>query len=123
MIRIVRVNSSQGSKLPVADGIWLPKHFAMKSRSRVVLLFTHRTQEEEWYWGYRKRSQARFAELGVCRRGAIRAGSLRLERCLLLPQAASELANNVPKQVSPALIMIHRQRAVSESLIRERSGA
>lgn len=41
-------------KMPVDDGIWLPKHFGMKSRAKVMFLFGHRTQEEETYWGYRK---------------------------------------------------------------------
>jgi hypothetical protein len=39
---------------PVDDGIWLAKHFAMRSRSKIVFLVPHKTQEEETYWGYRK---------------------------------------------------------------------
>lgn len=41
-------------KAPVDDGIWLPKHFSMRSRSKIVFLIPHKTQEEETYWGYRK---------------------------------------------------------------------
>jgi hypothetical protein len=41
-------------KMPVSDTIWLPKHFGMKSRSKIVFLLAHRTQEQETYWGYRK---------------------------------------------------------------------
>lgn len=40
--------------MPVDDDIWLAKHFAMRSRSKIVLLVPHKTQEEETYWGYRK---------------------------------------------------------------------
>jgi len=41
-------------KMPVDDAIWLPKHFGMKSRSKLVFRFAHRTQEQATYWGYRK---------------------------------------------------------------------
>jgi hypothetical protein len=41
-------------KMPVADGIWLPRHFAMKSRAKVLFLFTHNTQEDETYFDYHK---------------------------------------------------------------------
>lgn len=38
----------------VADGIWLPRHFAMKSRAKVLFLFTNNTQEDETYFDYHK---------------------------------------------------------------------
>jgi hypothetical protein len=41
-------------KMPVADGIWLPKHFRMKSRSRILSIFNHRTQADETYSDYHK---------------------------------------------------------------------
>jgi len=41
-------------KAPVANGVWLPKHFAMKAHARVIFLFTHNEQEEDTYWDYRK---------------------------------------------------------------------
>ncbi len=41
-------------KMPVAEGVWLPKHFAMKAYAKVLGLFSHREQEEESYWGYQK---------------------------------------------------------------------
>ncbi len=41
-------------KMPVDDGIWLPKHYAMKSNARVLFFFSHKSQEEESYYGYRK---------------------------------------------------------------------
>lgn len=43
-------------QMPVDDGVWLPQHFAMKSRSKIVFLFPHKTQDEETYWNYRKSS-------------------------------------------------------------------
>jgi hypothetical protein len=39
-------------KMPVGDGIWLPKHFAMKSRARFLFLFSNRRQEDDVYSGY-----------------------------------------------------------------------
>jgi hypothetical protein len=41
-------------KTPVEDGIWLPKHYAMKSNARVLFLFRHKSQDDESYYGYRK---------------------------------------------------------------------
>ena len=42
-------------KTPVEGGIWLPKHYAMKANAKVLFLFRHKAQEEETYYGYRKR--------------------------------------------------------------------
>lgn len=41
-------------KMPVGDDIWLPQHFAMKSRARILFFFTRREQDDETYFGYRK---------------------------------------------------------------------
>ena len=41
-------------KMPVADSIWLPKHFAMKSRAKILFLFTRKSQADETYSGYHK---------------------------------------------------------------------
>lgn len=41
-------------KMPVNDGVWLPKHFAMKAHAKVVGVFSHNTQEDVTYWGYQK---------------------------------------------------------------------
>lgn len=41
-------------KMPVADGVWLPSHFTMRSKSRVLFLFTHNTQADETYYGYHR---------------------------------------------------------------------
>jgi len=40
-------------QMPVESGIWLPQHFRMRSRAK-ILLFSHKGHEEETYWGYRK---------------------------------------------------------------------
>jgi hypothetical protein len=39
-------------KAPVGDGIWLPTHFAMKSRAKVLYFFNRETQVDETYYGY-----------------------------------------------------------------------
>jgi hypothetical protein len=34
-------------KMPVAEGIWLPKHFSMKARAKVLFFFSHKSQADE----------------------------------------------------------------------------
>lgn len=41
-------------KIPVAEGIWLPKHFEMKSDSKILLFFSHKTSENQTFSDYRK---------------------------------------------------------------------
>lgn len=41
-------------QMPVENGIWLPQHFAMRSRAKILSLFSHKGHEEETYWGYRR---------------------------------------------------------------------
>ena len=41
-------------KSPVAPGIWLPTHFAVKSSSRILSVFGHHTQEDETYSDYKR---------------------------------------------------------------------
>ena len=43
-------------KMPVQDGVWLPKHYAMKANAKVLFLFHHKSQEEENYYGYHERT-------------------------------------------------------------------
>jgi len=45
-------------KIPVDDGIWLPKHFSMKAHAKVLFFFNHRTQEDETYFDYHKASSS-----------------------------------------------------------------
>lgn len=44
-------------KMPVADGIWLPKHFAVKSHSRILGVINHKTQDDEVYSNYHKAAE------------------------------------------------------------------
>jgi hypothetical protein len=41
-------------KMPVDKGVWLPKHFSMKSQARVLFVFSHREHDDETYWNYHK---------------------------------------------------------------------
>jgi hypothetical protein len=41
-------------KMPVADNIWLPKHFAMTSQAKILFMFTRKSQADEVYYGYHK---------------------------------------------------------------------
>jgi hypothetical protein len=44
-------------KMKVANGVWLPKHFAMHSRAKVLGVWKHITQEDETFSDYRKSGQ------------------------------------------------------------------
>ena len=39
---------------PVTTNIWLPTHFLMRSRAKVLFLFTRRDQDDESYFGYQR---------------------------------------------------------------------
>lgn len=39
-------------KMPVADDIWLPSHFSMKSRAKILFLFSDNTLEDDTYFDY-----------------------------------------------------------------------
>ena len=39
-------------KIPVSGDIWLPSHFAVKSRSKVMFFFNHQTDEDDTYFNY-----------------------------------------------------------------------
>jgi hypothetical protein len=41
-------------KMPVSDGIWLPKHFSMRSHARVLGFFNHRSSEDDTWSDYHK---------------------------------------------------------------------
>lgn len=43
-------------KMPVEDGIWLPKHFSMKARAKVLFFFSHNSEDDETYFDYHKAS-------------------------------------------------------------------
>lgn len=40
-------------KMPVTTNIWLPKHYSMKSRSKILFLVNHNTQDDERYFDFR----------------------------------------------------------------------
>jgi hypothetical protein len=41
-------------KMPVEDDIWLPKHFVMKGRAKILFFFNHNSSGDETYYDYRK---------------------------------------------------------------------
>ncbi len=52
---IARVNAGtrfELEQMPVSTGIWLPSRFAMTVRTRILLLFSRRMDEDETYYGY-----------------------------------------------------------------------
>lgn len=50
-------------KTPVAAGVWLPSHFAMESRARILGVVTRREKEEQTYSGYRKTDATKAGDL------------------------------------------------------------
>ena len=38
----------------VAEGLWLPKHFAMKADAKILLLFSHREQQDQNFFDYKR---------------------------------------------------------------------
>lgn len=41
-------------KEPVGNGVWLPQHFSMSARTRILFLMSYRRREEDWYSNYRE---------------------------------------------------------------------
>jgi hypothetical protein len=39
---------------PVASDVWLPIHFSMRTRARILLLLRQRSQVDETYFDYRR---------------------------------------------------------------------
>lgn len=39
---------------PVGDGIWQPKHFAMSAHAKVLFMFSHKNDENDSFFGYRR---------------------------------------------------------------------
>ncbi len=52
LARVEPGTSFQLEKMPVADNIWLPSHFLMKSQARVLFFFTRKSEEDETYYDY-----------------------------------------------------------------------
>lgn len=56
-------------KEAVAPGIWLPKHFAMQSRARILYLIPHQGQEDDRFFDYQKSADAAEAASSFLNRG------------------------------------------------------
>jgi hypothetical protein len=41
-------------KIPVAPGIWLAKHFSMRSHAKVLMLIPKNGEEDDTYFNYHK---------------------------------------------------------------------
>lgn len=44
-------------KMPVDSGVWMPSHFSMRSKAKVLYLFNRASQEDDTFWNYRKSSE------------------------------------------------------------------
>jgi hypothetical protein len=49
-------------KMPVANDIWLPKHFSMRARAKILFFFSHNQQEDQTYFDYRLRNRDQEAQ-------------------------------------------------------------
>jgi hypothetical protein len=43
-------------KAPVEEGVWLPKHFAMRAHAKILYFINHKTQEDDTYFNCHKQS-------------------------------------------------------------------
>ncbi len=50
-------------KMPIGDGVWLAKHFAMKANAKILGLFTHNRQEDDSYFDYHRAAPVQAAEM------------------------------------------------------------
>ena len=41
-------------QVPITTGLWMPSHFTMQAKAKVLLLFPHYEQENVTYFNYRK---------------------------------------------------------------------
>jgi hypothetical protein len=41
-------------KAPVSGGVWLPKHFSVRSKAEILSFIGHKTHDDEAYFNYRK---------------------------------------------------------------------
>jgi hypothetical protein len=44
-------------EMPVAGDVWLPKHFAMTSKAKVMEVIHHKGHEDETYFDYHKSAE------------------------------------------------------------------
>ena len=58
LARVEPGTSFELEKMPVAHDIWLPKHFVMKSRAKILFFFRSNTQEDDTYFDYHQAVQS-----------------------------------------------------------------
>lgn len=46
-------------RAPASGGVWLNTHFEMRANTKILFFVSHKTQEEETYFGYEKATQYR----------------------------------------------------------------
>lgn len=61
LARVEPGTSFELEKMPVAHDIWLPKHFVMKSRAKILFFFGNNKQEDDTYFDYQQAAQAETA--------------------------------------------------------------
>jgi hypothetical protein len=44
-------------KMPIGNGIWMPSHFSMRSKAKVLYMFNRASQEDDTFSNYRKTSE------------------------------------------------------------------
>ena len=52
LARVQRGTRVELDQMPVTGGVWLPRHFAMRSHARILFLFSKNDEEDEDYYGY-----------------------------------------------------------------------
>ena len=67
-------------KAPISADIWLPTHFVMKSRAKILCFVDYNTEEDESYFDYhRPSSNGRVLPLNQCSLGRVGINSLNLK--------------------------------------------
>ena len=56
-------------KRPVADGVWLAKHFSMKAHAKILNVFNHKEHADETYYQYQRASTPSPSTGGAAGRG------------------------------------------------------
>jgi hypothetical protein len=42
---------------PASDGLWMPSHFTMQARAKILFVFPHEASQDESYYGYHEAAQ------------------------------------------------------------------
>jgi hypothetical protein len=59
LARVERGTRFELDQIRVAEGLWLPSHFEMQSRAKVLLLFSRSDRDNKDYFDYRRNSEDR----------------------------------------------------------------